>query len=1009
MRNLKKVIALVAVFAMLVSTVAFAQTYSDVASTDTYAEAIETLSALGILTGDDADNDGKMDFRPADTITRAEVAAIVCRIQGMNAASQTTTPFEDVPSSHWASGYVAQAAGQGIVNGYGDGNFGPDDNVLYEQVVKMLMETLGYNLFAADNGGYPTGYLTAAQRYKVLDGVVGGSTGVEANRGMVAQMVYNAIDTPVMDKYSYGKDATYMIYDGNNGLAYTTLLSRDLKMVKASGIVTENSYSNGIDLDSDKTAEITLNGNDVNWNYLGLESGDTFSVYQGEVDADPLLGYAVNAYAEKNNNGTYTLLAIAKDSARNAEVSFDVDTFQELSAGTRGTTTSKLYYEKENGSKVSLTVAKDYTVLFNGVQVASDLNELFDAGSNSIVKDNNYTGKVTLIDTDDSTGYEVVDIEIAATAVVNKVATNGQVSFLNSVRIPELTKDVFSGTKNLSYLKFDDEATDVIVNLTKDGEAIDYTELNKWDVLSLVSLADSNYYEATVLTEGSYVDGYVNAVRSDGDIMLSDGNYYEVAANGYLVNGLETGDSGRFYIDAYGKLCALDDDVEVSGVVGNVSDNYAVVLDAIADEDTWGNPTIKMQVLDKSGAIYEAQLASTGVDMVNLNVVASALATTLAGEDGDAADFEIDMDDATVKSKANALADAMITRMVSYTANSQGQITALTFEQKDLGDEEALYIAGKSLDKVAAYDEDDMKIGNVEIDEDTYVFYVTDKISGGAVEYGAKTTKASADYSKVVKGADLVKGSYKYIAFDNGDGAAKAIVILNTTGAIAPSANVAVIWSVGETTVNGNKAYLIEYFMNGELKSATTATDLKDITDDNAKKGDVFQMNVSNGVITAATEIMDYNQAPGAGVSMGKLSASVDSNGTGTVFGAITAISKKGNLTLSSGASISAADAEVANVYVIDPNLNEKKMVYAGSFTEAYVNEDITKNNNGKKLVVDYEDSTTADKSIVLNTSNLSNVYELLDWAFAYQYEGDAIDIVIYKAYDFDYDLVDVD
>ena len=37
MRNLKKVIALVAVFAMLVSTVAFAQVFSDVASTDNYA------------------------------------------------------------------------------------------------------------------------------------------------------------------------------------------------------------------------------------------------------------------------------------------------------------------------------------------------------------------------------------------------------------------------------------------------------------------------------------------------------------------------------------------------------------------------------------------------------------------------------------------------------------------------------------------------------------------------------------------------------------------------------------------------------------------------------------------------------------------------------------------------------------------------------------------------------------------------------------------------------------
>ena len=203
MRNLKKVIALVAVFAMLISTVAFAESFSDVAKTDNYAEAIETLSALNIITGDDENNDGKMEFRPADTITRAEVTAIISRIQGMNSAAQSNTEFTDVPSSHWASGYINQAAGQGIVNGYGDGNFGPEDAVKYEEIIKMLMETLGYNPFVNDNGGYPTGYITAAQRYGVLEGVVGGGVGTEAPRGMVAQMVYNAIDTPLMDKYTY--------------------------------------------------------------------------------------------------------------------------------------------------------------------------------------------------------------------------------------------------------------------------------------------------------------------------------------------------------------------------------------------------------------------------------------------------------------------------------------------------------------------------------------------------------------------------------------------------------------------------------------------------------------------------------------------------------------------------------------------------------------------------------------------------------------------------------------
>ena len=137
MRNLKKVIALVAVFAMMVSTVAFAATFDDVADGDNYYEAIETLNKLGVITGDDENNDGVMSFRPADSITRAEIAVIVARIQGQTGAvAQTNTIFTDVPSTHWASGYIASASNMGIVNGYGDGTFGPDDNVLYEDVIR---------------------------------------------------------------------------------------------------------------------------------------------------------------------------------------------------------------------------------------------------------------------------------------------------------------------------------------------------------------------------------------------------------------------------------------------------------------------------------------------------------------------------------------------------------------------------------------------------------------------------------------------------------------------------------------------------------------------------------------------------------------------------------------------------------------------------------------------------------------------------------------------------------
>ena len=86
MRNLKKVIALIAVFAMMVSTVAFAATFGDVKEGDNYYEAIETLNKLGILTGDDENNDGVMEYRPNDSITRAEITVIVARIQGQTGA-----------------------------------------------------------------------------------------------------------------------------------------------------------------------------------------------------------------------------------------------------------------------------------------------------------------------------------------------------------------------------------------------------------------------------------------------------------------------------------------------------------------------------------------------------------------------------------------------------------------------------------------------------------------------------------------------------------------------------------------------------------------------------------------------------------------------------------------------------------------------------------------------------------------------------------------------------------
>ena len=114
--------------------------YSDVAAGAWYNHAVSTLSAMGIVKGD---NDGK--FNPNAPITRAEFAAIAARFD--DKANTTTADFSDI-ASHWAKNEISAASNNGWINGYPDGTFRPDNKItraeamtLVNRVLKRLPET----------------------------------------------------------------------------------------------------------------------------------------------------------------------------------------------------------------------------------------------------------------------------------------------------------------------------------------------------------------------------------------------------------------------------------------------------------------------------------------------------------------------------------------------------------------------------------------------------------------------------------------------------------------------------------------------------------------------------------------------------------------------------------------------------------------------------------------------------------------------------------------------------
>jgi hypothetical protein len=93
---------------------------------------IHKLVAQGCISGYP---DGS--FKPDSTITRAEFAAVLVKAFKLEDTDGKT--FTDT-AAHWAKDYIAAAAANGLVNGYANGAFGPDDLITREQMAVMIVK-----------------------------------------------------------------------------------------------------------------------------------------------------------------------------------------------------------------------------------------------------------------------------------------------------------------------------------------------------------------------------------------------------------------------------------------------------------------------------------------------------------------------------------------------------------------------------------------------------------------------------------------------------------------------------------------------------------------------------------------------------------------------------------------------------------------------------------------------------------------------------------------------------
>lgn len=199
--------------------------FFDVPPTAWYATDVLTLVNKGVIQGT-----GPNQFSPDVPLSRGAFVTMLCKTMLSQAEIREYNfqgQFSDVPQGHWANPCVNWAAESGVVNGRGDGTFGPDAPVSRQDMAVMLMNFIrstGRQLPAVNAAqdfsdgwrisGYARDSVSVCQQAGVINGYSDGSFAPQqtASRAEAAAMYARFLERHTPGRYE-------VIHTRKNGVA----------------------------------------------------------------------------------------------------------------------------------------------------------------------------------------------------------------------------------------------------------------------------------------------------------------------------------------------------------------------------------------------------------------------------------------------------------------------------------------------------------------------------------------------------------------------------------------------------------------------------------------------------------------------------------------------------------------------------------------------------------------------------------------------------------------------
>lgn len=160
--------------------------FKDIYSSDSYYSAVEFVCTNDLFQGTSPN-----EFKPNSTMTRAMFATVVARLAGVDVSRYKTSSFTDVSSSDTRLTTemvrsIEWAYEMGIIEGYGDGTFGPHNEITHQQMYLMMYRyTVNVSMSSSKITNLSSESLTVLDKDDVADWALRGVQFAQKNRILV--------------------------------------------------------------------------------------------------------------------------------------------------------------------------------------------------------------------------------------------------------------------------------------------------------------------------------------------------------------------------------------------------------------------------------------------------------------------------------------------------------------------------------------------------------------------------------------------------------------------------------------------------------------------------------------------------------------------------------------------------------------------------------------------------------------------------------------------------------